>query len=92
MGSPRRERRNHIDITPGLVFYHVPEPNPLPKTMPDWVDKVPDGAWTVITKRWCEKMSGGYWEYLVLGPGPVLEWHMMGWIVRVFDPKFEVHE
>lgn len=77
----------HKDITPGLMFAFAPVPNPLPKTIPDWVDEVPAGAWLVIGSEWCQKMSGGYWEYLLLGPGPVLEWHMVFRIYKIVDPK-----
>lgn len=86
----RKERRNPLDITPGLMFSFVPDKNPLPKTMPLWVDAdcVP-GVWTVIGKRYCQKMSGGYWEFLCLGPGPTLDWYGMSrWIVRIVDPKY----
>lgn len=77
----------HKDITPGLLFAFAPEPSPLPKTIPDLYDDVPEGVWLVIGSQWVQKMSGGFWEYLLLGPGPVLEWHMVHHIYKVVDPK-----
>ena len=87
----RAERRSHTDITPGLLYYDVPNPNPLPyEDLDD--EEFQRGPWLVIHKMWHQKMSGGYWEYLCLGPGPILEERHINWIVRVYDPKYQVNE
>lgn len=87
----RAERRNHIDITPGMTFYFADDPNP-PRGIKYEQPDIPWGAHMVITKRYVQKMDGGYWEYLLLGPGPTLEWDTIQWIVRIADPKYEVHQ
>lgn len=83
----RAERRNHIDITPGLFFFDAPNPNPSQYE----IDEEPDdpGPWLVLHKVWIQKMDGGYFEYLCLGPGPRLEQRPIGWMIRVYDPKFQ---
>jgi len=88
----KAERRNHTDVTPGMTFYHARDPNPCKWTGFEESDEPPIGAHMVITKRYVKKMDGGYWEYLLLGPGPTLMWDTIQWIVRIADPKFCVSQ
>ena len=46
--------------------------------------------WLVIQKQWVQKLDGGYYEYLCVGPGPTLDWKSVAnrWIIRVADPGF----
>ena len=88
---PEREQRHHSDIFPGMTFYFVENPNSpglLDTLEQDFDLNVP---WTVITKDFTTKMSGGYWKFLLLDPGPTLKWHDggLGWIRRVADPVWE---
>jgi hypothetical protein len=89
----RAERRNHVDITPGLAFIFSKDPNPSPR-WEDLDDGELDGVWLVIQKRWVQKMDGGFYEYLCIAPagydGPTLEWMSVAntWIIRVADPAF----
>lgn len=83
----RPEHRNHIDITPGLFFFDAKNPNPSKWEVDEELDN--PGPWLVIHKMWHQKMDGGFWEYLCLGPGPVLEERSIQWIVRIYDPKFQ---
>lgn len=92
---PEREQRHHTDIFAGMTFYFVQNPNVRPGDKPLFTDPDEewsrDCAWTVIAKEFIVKMSGGYWQYLLLGPGPTLKWHIgqLGWIRRVADPVWE---
>lgn len=93
MKFPEREQRHHMDIHPGLMFYFVDNPNA--RSGPVFTDPDPEFdkacAWMVIGKEYVEKMSGGWWRYLLLGAGPTLKWHegQLGWIRRVADPAWE---
>lgn len=93
---PDREQRHHSDIFPGLTFYFVRNPNANDK--PLFTDPDPafskDCVWMVIGKEYVQKLSGGYWQYLLLGSGPTLQWHtgQLGWIRRVADPVWEERE
>ena len=88
------EQRSHVDGHPGLTFFFAYNPNEAVTLLDDddndHIDKsVP---WTVIGKEWAQKMSGGWWRFLLLGPGPTVTWHegTLGWIHPVVDPTREV--
>jgi len=34
-----------------------------------WADGSYDPLWLVIGTCWCQKLSGGFWEYVLLGGG-----------------------
>lgn len=80
---------HHSDIFPGLSFYFVYNTTsgvlPRPSTFAPFSG---EGTWTVITKKHVEKLSGGYWKFLLLGPGPKLTWYdgQLGWICIVENP------
>ncbi len=92
MQFPDREQRHYSDIFAGMTFYFVPNPNGTSGFMdPDEEEFDHTMPWTVIAKEYHTKMSGGYWRFLLLGPGPTLKWHdgQLGWIRRVGDPVWE---
>jgi len=95
-----REQRNHVDIEPGMMFFFMRNPNrraqddgPL-YTDPDDEEFDHSVPWIVIGKEYVTKLSGGYWRYLLLGPGPTLKWNegQLGWIRRVADPLWDDRE
>ncbi len=100
MDFPPHEQRSHVDVHAGLMFYFVDNPNPakpLFQTLDDGeVDRTK--PWMVLGKEYVEKFSGGYWRYLLLGPGndgqPRLVWFdgSLQWIRRVADPVYEERE
>lgn len=45
------------------------------------------GTFMVIQRTWKAKLSGGFWEYLCLGPGATLDWHRsLGAVYTIVDP------
>lgn len=79
------------DVEPGTLFYFVPNPNGssgfLASKMGFSVTESADPSvpWLLLGRERVTKLSGGYWRYLLLGPGPSLVWHegSLGWISRV---------
>ena len=93
---PEREQRHHSDIFAGLTFYFMPDPNAGTVNFNRLMDEQREEVditvpWTVVGKEYVTKLSGGYWRYLLLGPGPSLVWYegRLGWIKRVADPVWE---
>jgi hypothetical protein len=81
-----------------MFFFFVENPNPgtpLFQTLDDGeVDR--NLPWMVIGKEYIQKLSGGYWRYLLLGPNtadgePRLVWFngSLQWIRRIADPVWE---
>jgi len=100
MNFPERERRHHSDIFAGMMFCFVEGPD---KEKPTFVTLDDGGVdrtkpQMVIGKEYVQKFSGGWWRYLLLGPGPDglphLAWFEgnLHWIKRIADPVWEERE
>lgn len=73
----------HTDITPGFTFVFDYDDDAPPSAPP-----YASGPHMVITSQWRPKLSGGYYEYLCLGPWGNLEWHSgLGRVYIIADPK-----
>ena len=73
-----------VDITPGFMFYFARDS--LSRGIGALCVPVA-GAWTVVNRIWVENEYGGYFEYVMLGPGPTLQQRQIHWFVCVHDPK-----